>query len=670
MIRRRGANPHESSSSDDDNDDVFTTLSKKQKTKSDDIKSTNAKTPKHDGGLNQEALPIVLSTTSSMKRHHVAMSNSRKAQMEALIQELEAEKIHNNVGINQRSQGFVPEKRGSYVEPGDELRTTNLFVGNLAPNLTEDQITKCFSRFGDLHSVKIMWPRTLEEKTRNRVSGFICYRRRRDAENAMDSCDDADPFGNGRRLMVRWGKNVMKVPEDSILIGDAGTNPELPTESESSSTIEIVVPEYPQRERFISNVASSVAMDGPSTEQRLLEERKGDPDYSFLDSNTEADEKTRQENYFYRWRVYSFRQGDTRHSWRSEPFQMVSGGRTWLPPKRLHDRSRQAVDGNMQLNDEELEQFQNLIKNKLCASRKAICAAMAFCFEHSACSTQIGKILEDLLLDSHCSVETRISRLYLISDILFNSQQPGVKNAFRYRDMVEKMAPSMFTSFGKIDASMGRMTQQKLQTAVTAVISAWNSWSVFDGTFLDELTAKFEGRELVKLEEPEKIENLEEIEDEDDKVVEEKELVTFTARGDWTEVEESKDDPISLSEQDGTKIVKDAQSNSESEQQDDDVDDDDIDGQPLEEGDLDEEGLRRLQDIHQVTDDDTAVSKEEVEKTNDSGVSKKKEQLDIIEDDPVENKEKEQLDKNEGMSESDIDEISLREGEALENNAL
>jgi hypothetical protein len=31
---------------------------------------------------------------------------------------------------------------------------------------------------------------------------------------------------------------------------------------------------------------------------------------------------------------------------------------------------------------------------------------------------------------------------------------------------------------------------------------------------------------------------------------------------------------------------------------------DDLDGEPLEEGDLDEEGLRRLNAIHQVTDDD------------------------------------------------------------------
>ena len=34
---------------------------------------------------------------------------------------------------------------------------------------------------------------------------------RKDAEDAMDAYCDADPLGTGRRLMLRWGKNVKKV---------------------------------------------------------------------------------------------------------------------------------------------------------------------------------------------------------------------------------------------------------------------------------------------------------------------------------------------------------------------------------------------------------------------------------------------------------------------------
>mmetsp|Transcript_20839 Transcript_20839/g.31404 ORF Transcript_20839/g.31404 Transcript_20839/m.31404 type:complete len:263 (-) Transcript_20839:1462-2250(-) len=150
------------------------------------------------------------------------------------------------------------------------------------------------------------------------------------------------------------------------------------------------------------------------------------------------------------------------------------------------------------------------------------------------------------------SVETRIARLYLLSDILFNAQQPGVKNAFRYRDAIERMAPAVFASLGHQHDNdvVGRMTRHKLQTAVASVVAAWTSWSVFDTTFLDELTARFEGREIPKTkEEKEKEEEAlppseKEEEEEENKSAEEeeKDIVTFTARGDWTEVEEDSKD--------------------------------------------------------------------------------------------------------------------------------
>lgn len=67
----------------------------------------------------------------------------------------------------------------------------------------EEILLKEFSRFGDIYSVKIMWPRTDEEKRRNRNSGFVQFVRREDAERAKDAlngtpemnCKDSDSIG-------------------------------------------------------------------------------------------------------------------------------------------------------------------------------------------------------------------------------------------------------------------------------------------------------------------------------------------------------------------------------------------------------------------------------------------------------------------------------------------
>lgn len=42
-----------------------------------------------------------------------------------------------------------------------------------------------FGRFGPLASIKIMWPRSDEEKSRGRNCGFVAYMSRKDGERAL-----------------------------------------------------------------------------------------------------------------------------------------------------------------------------------------------------------------------------------------------------------------------------------------------------------------------------------------------------------------------------------------------------------------------------------------------------------------------------------------------------
>lgn len=271
------------------------------------------------------------------------------------------------------------------------------------------------------------------------------------------------------------------------------------------------------------------------------------------------------------------------------------------------------MDGSLELEPQDMEEFHTLTKRKLCASRQAICNAMAFCFEHSPASTQISQLLKELMLDGKCSVETRIARLYLLSDVLFNSQQPGVKNAFRYRDAIEKMSHEVFYSLGQ-HRGMSRMSKHKMQTAVRTILSAWTNWSVFDHSFLDELETRFKGHEIIKIV-PIKIEQVEEQRDviKEEPKDEEEETPVAVASGDWTEVNEEEEvarkkvEQALLGDQALTgrdHLTRAADSH---------FDDEDIDGEALEDGDLDQEGLRRLKEIHEVSDDDSTEIRHQYE---------------------------------------------------------
>ena len=527
---------------------------------------------------------------------------------------------------------------------------------------------KFLSFLGDLYSVKIMWPRTNEERARNRNTGFVCFMSRKDAEDAVDAYCDADVFGNGRRIVLRWGKNVKKTvkfgvgvpsnmrkkPRSNNLV-DTNSQKEATHESfekkqrnpleenkadadqlsavlkdsvahvydpvKSADAIIVTAPADAKRVKFISTVASFVAKDGSLLEQKLIENESSNPDFQFL-SHRDCDDEQMEEHIYYRWRVYSFCQGDGENSWRTEPFVMFEpNGRWWIPPSlnieaahkeeeadKLREKDRLAAKeerrklaqkfttgreterarfsrGELKLNDWERKTFDDLLRKKLCASQESICNAMSFAFEKSGAAREVSAMLKESLLeqDGGISADTRIARLFLLSDILFNSQQPGVKNAFQYRDAIEKMSPDIFASLGRHgNGRAGRMTMNKLRKAVSSVLSAWVNWSVFDTSYIDELESKFEGRKvsiakvIQEEEEEDKGNEPEEMESSDTSNLEDSEIqakVSTLPRGGGF---------VAVANQDENNDLYGAGDESL---------DDDLDGEPLSEEDLDGEPL-------------------------------------------------------------------------------
>ena len=122
-------------------------------------------------------------------------------QIDAFLEELKT---------RQAGEPQLPIK-GSY--PDGDRSTTNLYVGNISPATTEAQLAKIFARYGQLESVKIMWPRTDEERRRGRNCGFVQYSKRQDACAAKDSLDGE--YVDGKRIKVGWGKAVpeARVPQ-------------------------------------------------------------------------------------------------------------------------------------------------------------------------------------------------------------------------------------------------------------------------------------------------------------------------------------------------------------------------------------------------------------------------------------------------------------------------
>jgi len=85
--------------------------------------------------------------------------------------------------------------------------------------------------------------------------------------------------------------------------------------------------------------------------------------------------------------------------------------------------------------------------------------------------------------------EMVIARLFLISDVLFNSNS-GAAGASRYRTCFEDLLPDAFERLGRIwlpciDRDGPQST--KAESAAQCVVHAWRSWDVFPSVFIDGL---------------------------------------------------------------------------------------------------------------------------------------------------------------------------------------
>jgi len=88
---------------------------------------------------------------------------------------------------------------GGSHDNGDPT-TTNLYLGNINPTVNENDLCDIFGKYGPLASIKIMWPRTDEERARNRNSGFVAFMSRIDAERALRMLNGKEIRGHDMKL--------------------------------------------------------------------------------------------------------------------------------------------------------------------------------------------------------------------------------------------------------------------------------------------------------------------------------------------------------------------------------------------------------------------------------------------------------------------------------------
>lgn len=359
--------------------------------------------------------------------------------------------------------------------PPEDFETTNLYVGSLSPDWTEEMISREFGRHGEIVSIKIMYPRTEAQRLRGMNSGFVQFRTRHQAELAKSKMNGKMYFGMA--LRIDWGRAVHPMSAQPQVEPHV-PHPERKSRWNKAKSIVVTFPPKNLR-KLIDKTAEFVAHEGWEFEKCLMDEDC--PRFAFMRACEEP------LHIYYRWRVFSYAQGDTDELWRTEPFQIYENGPLWQsPPCHVSQRQRAPPPpvgiGGADLTTEDARVFAELLTN-LTLSRQSVLKAMAFCLDHSLASQAISHRLCASIMQGDAS--QLVARLCLLSDVLHNSHctRPG---ASIYRRQFQEFLPEIFERLREICEGVPAVD---LRERVLKLLGAWSEWSSFPPMIVKGLEA-------------------------------------------------------------------------------------------------------------------------------------------------------------------------------------
>ncbi|ORX39062.1 hypothetical protein BD324DRAFT_618400 [Kockovaella imperatae] len=479
------------------------------------------------------------------------------------------EEIKSNQAVREQRLGKKAKMEGSSVtalaawegtsggRPIGEAESTNLFVGNLPSNVTEETLGLFFAKIGPVGTVKIMWPRgdidssiggvvTSSRWAKPGLQGFVAYMKRKDAETAVNELDGLD--WGGSVIRVGWSKPV-PVPTRAIydLGSSRGRSPE-PSSSrhKARSPSYSISPSPPPRskrrqspsgprspsprrnesrhnrsesyssrsrsrshsrsrspppkklssrekwlkkvpvetDKFIRAVAAKVRHHGKGFEQVLKTKEKDNEKFNFFFNSDLPD------YHLYRSLLSSSYRIPT-----PPPDDFVDEGYASMYSSDSAEDSERERIGKTKVGKLARKRYEAMLR-MMSGKRAEIGRAMEFAVKHAEAADEVADIICQSLRIDDTPVPRKIARLHLVSDILHNSASP-LPNVWKYRLAFEQRLPKVFAHLSDVEKSLraysGIISADVFKTQVLTVLEIWDRWIVFTGEVSESLRELFLG---------------------------------------------------------------------------------------------------------------------------------------------------------------------------------
>jgi len=256
-------------------------------------------------------------------------------------------------------------------------------------------------------------------------------------------------------------------------------------------------------------------------EAMIMNREIANPQFRFLFENKSAN------HLYYRWKLYSILQGDTPSRWRTEEFRMFKGGSIWRPPpinpytqgmpeelvdKKVEvDTTTLPIFGGKKgsLTDSQRDRLEDMLRS-LTPEKPKVGDVMIWCLDHSEAAEEIVECISEALSIIQTPLPKKIARLYLVSDILYNSSAK-VPNASFFRKCFQMKLKDIFKDIHEVyKAIEGRLKAEQFKQRVMSIFRAWEDWAIYPNDFLITLQNIFLGLIINTKTEPESPEREEE----------------------------------------------------------------------------------------------------------------------------------------------------------------
>ncbi|TNM96595.1 hypothetical protein fugu_016256 [Takifugu bimaculatus] len=189
--------------------------------------------------------------------------------------------------------------------------------------------------------------------------------------------------------------------------------------------------------------------------------------------------------------------------WRTDDFRMFKNGSLWRPPPLnpyLHgpyddgDEEDDDEEGSKKgsLKEDERDKLEETLRG-LTPRRGDIGEAMLFCLNHAEAAEEIVECITESLSILKTPLPKKIARLYLVSDVLYNSSAK-VSNASYYRKYFEAKLCQIFSDLNATyKAIQGHLQSENFKQRVMSCFRAWEDWAIYPDPFLIKLQNIFLG---------------------------------------------------------------------------------------------------------------------------------------------------------------------------------